>query len=152
MIPYKEFTFGWLIVWVMVPIQAFIIFLYSYQIGDRPLPTLPFLAIMVLLIIVLLLFYGLTTEVTSEHIKITFGIGLISRKIKLGQITGVKIVTNPMYYGWGIRYIPNGMLYNISGTKGIELRFYDTDKVIRIGSAKPAELMNEIARRIAPNL
>jgi hypothetical protein len=146
---YKEFAFGWLIMAIIVPLHLLIIFLYAFQIGDRPLPTDVFIAVLALLLLVLFLFYGLTTEVTNDYVLVSFGAGLIRKKINVKRIVKVIIVTNPWYYGWGIRYIPNGMLYNISGTDGIELRFNDSDRIVRIGSPNPVELKREIEKRLA---
>lgn len=64
------------------------------------------------------------------------------------KIKSIQIVESPWYYGWGIRLIPNGILYNISGQKGVELTFSDTNKVIRIGSKKPDALKLEIEKRL----
>ena len=41
-----------------------------------------------------------------------------------------------------------GMLYNISGSSGVEIRFKDTLDVIRIGTKNSAKLKLEIVKRI----
>jgi hypothetical protein len=60
----------------------------------------------------------------------------------------VESVTSPWYYGWGIRMIPNGTLYNISGGDGVELKFADTNRIIRIGTKDSLTLKKEIRKRL----
>lgn len=148
MTPYKEFTFGWIAFIVLTPIQGFNTYLYLSQAGSQPLPLYPFLIITLLIVIIVMLFYGLTTRITSAAIVVSFGIGLIRKKIDLKRIKSVKAVQSPWYYGWGLRWIPNGMLYNISGTDGVELRFHDTGRILRIGTKNSANLKKEIEKRM----
>ena len=146
--PYREFTFGWLIFAFMVPTYGLMIYLFVTGLGDRPLTWVPFLLITCLIAIACVLFYGMTTELTSEALTVWFGIGLIRRKIPLTRIMSVESVKSPWYYGWGIRFIPNGMMYNISGFDTIELKFNDSDRVVRIGSKTPSVLKSEIEARL----
>jgi len=55
-------------------------------------------------------------------------------------------VRNPWYYGWGVHFIPGGMLYNASGLSAVELRLTD-GRVVRIGSAKPETLAAALPQR-----
>jgi hypothetical protein len=68
------------------------------------------------------------------------GIGLIKKNYPISDIKSVQKVKNNLLYGWGIRVIPGGWLYNVSGFYAIELRFHSSDKVIRIGTDKPEEV------------
>ena len=38
----------------------------------------------------------------------------------------ITTVTNSLIFGWGIRYIPDGWLYNVSGIKAVENRFHNS--------------------------
>jgi hypothetical protein len=145
---YKEFTFGWLIFVFVVPIHLLLTYLHMNTIGDTPIEANGYLVITLTLILVCLLFYGLTTKITSNSILVLFGIGLIRKRIKLNRIKAVETVKSPWYYGWGIRIIPNGTLYNISGTDAVELKFNDTDRIIRIGTKDPLTLRKEIEKRL----
>ena len=146
---YKEFTFGWLIFIVVVPIHLLFTFLHIHGIGDRPIGTYGYSAMTLTFVLICALFYGLTTNITSDTITVSFGIGLIRKRIPLKRIKAVKTVTSPWYYGWGIRLIPNGILFNISGTDGVELKFHDTGRIIRIGSKDSLALKREIEKRLA---
>lgn len=146
---YKEFTFGWITFAFAVPIQVLLTFFYINNIGDKPLGTNSFIMISLVMLIICFLFYGLTIKLTSDAIIISFGIGLICKKIQLKRIRSVDTVKNPWYYGWGIRMIPNGFLYNISGNDGVELKFNDTGRIIRIGTKDSSKLKNEIEKRLS---
>lgn len=128
--------------------EIFFTYLYINEIGDRPLSSNVFIIISGMNAVILLLFYGMTVIVDHEKIKISFGLGLIGKTIKIARIKSVEVVKNPWYYGWGIRLIPNGWLFNISGSHGIELTFIDKKRVIRIGSKNSATLKNEIVKRL----
>ena len=90
----------------------------------------------------------MTIKVDTERINISFGLGVIRKSIKVDKIINVDTIKNPWYYGWGIRLIPNGWLYNISGSDGIELKFGDKRRIIRIGTKDSGKLKNEIIKRL----
>lgn len=141
---FKEFQFAAIIFVISIPIQVFITILFLIRAGNHPMTMTSFVAANSVFLIVYLLFYGMKTTIENERINITYGIGLIRKSIKLAEIKTVSVVSNPWYYGWGIRLIPNGMLYNINGSGGVELTFTNTSRVIRIGSANAASLKEAI--------
>jgi hypothetical protein len=145
---YREFTFGWLIFAIVIPIHFLLTYLYFNNIGDRPMSTNVYVVITVGLALTYILFYGLTTKVTAEKIIVSFGPGIIKKRIPLKTIKSVDPVKSPWYYGWGIRIIPNGVLHNISGRDGVELRFNDHKGIIRIGTKNSLMLKNEIEKRL----
>ena len=145
---YKEFQFGWLTFIILIPIQIFVTFLYFTELGDRPLDRNTYIIVNGTFLLVYFLFYGMTTKVDTERINISFGPGVIRKTIKVDTIINVDTIKNPWYYGWGIRIIPNGWLYNISGSDGIELRFSDKRGIIRIGTKDSAKLKNEIIKQV----
>jgi len=145
---FKEFQFGWMVVIMLVVVLFMITYFFIYQIGDRPIPSIPYFIIATVNLVILAMFYGMTTEVDDEKITVRFGVGLIRKQIDLKKIKQVEIVKNPWYYGWGIRFIPGGMLYNMSGLKGVELTFIDSKRIIRIGSKVTENLKSEIERRL----
>lgn len=146
---YKEFTFGWLIFAFVIPIDLIMTFSYIHGLGNNPIDRNGYVVVNVIFILICALFYGLTTKITSDTIIVSFGIGLIRKRIKLNRVTSVTTVRSPWYYGWGIRLIPNGLLFNISGSDGVELKFHDTSRIIRIGSKDAISLKREIEKRLA---
>lgn len=145
---YKEFQPGRIIFFTIIPVQLLITYLYFNGLGDKPLDINSFIIISMLNALTCLLFYGLTTVITVDKITVYFGIGIIRKRILINRIKSVEAVKNPWYYGWGIRFIPKGMLYNIGGLDGVELKFKDTNRVIRIGTKEPNKLTEEINERL----
>jgi len=88
----------------------------------------------------LLTFYKLTITVDNTHVSFKLGIGLFSKSYKIADLSSCTPVTNSAIYGIGIRWLPDGWLYNVSGLKAIELRFKHKASVIRIGTNKPEEI------------
>ena len=88
---------------------------------------------------VMIVFRSLTVQLHPDYLKFYFGPGLFGKKIALTDITSCTTVKNRWWYGWGIRWIPNGWLYNIAGFDAIEL-ILKTGKRVRIGTDQPAEL------------
>jgi hypothetical protein len=55
-------------------------------------------------------------------------------------------VRNPWYYGWGIRFISNGMVYNVSGFDAVEIALADGRRV-RLGTDEPDAVIAALAQR-----
>lgn len=87
----------------------------------------------------LVLFSTLTVVVRDQVLDVSFGPGLIRRRIPLPHIREARVVSNPWYYGWGIRLTPSGWLWNVSGLGGVELQLSDGQR-FRIGSDEPDAL------------
>jgi hypothetical protein len=98
--------------------------------------------------LVLLLFASLTVTVDDTGVEARFGVGLIRKRVPFDRIRSVQVVRNPWYYGWGIKLLPGGMLYNASGLSAVELRLAN-GRWVRIGSAEPDVLASAL-RRAAP--
>jgi len=145
---YEYFQWNWILI---VGLGAVIVLL-SLKLNDPVTPPLPFLATMliqVLLILLPLMFYGLRTTIDDEKIKLRFGIGIITLKFDLSQIQSAEVVRNPWYYGIGIRLIPGGMLYNAHGFDAVEIHFKNKKHKVRIGTGEPEILKYEIEKRTA---
>ena len=99
-------------------------------------------------VLVAMFFYQLKTEVTEKAINLSFGIGLIKKTIDLGTVTSVTVVRNKWYYGWGIRLIQNGWMWNIKGMDAVELTFKDKSRVFRIGSQEAPRLQSKIESQL----
>ena len=103
-------------------------------------------SLILIFLISLLLFYKLTITISDTHISFKFGIGIIHKSYQISEISSCKPVKNQFIYGWGIRKIGVGWLYNVSGLKAIELRFKDSSKVVRIGTSQPDEVVAVIKK------
>jgi hypothetical protein len=99
-------------------------------------------------LILLALFYSLQTAIAGDQLRVSFGIGLISRTIALGDVRTARTVRNKWYYGWGIRYLgPDGWMFNIAGLEAVELEF-KSGKKFRIGTDDAAGLAAAIIARV----
>jgi len=134
MIKYKRFQFGWIITITFLIVIIGMTFAFINQWGNNPIDLKGYLIFIILFSILLLTFYGMTVIVTEKYIKIKFGIGFIVKKIDLSTIKSATAQTYPIYYGYGIRFIPNGILYNVSGSQAVELKFKNKKIVIQIGT------------------
>lgn len=101
-------------------------------------------AALAILVACLVLFPSLTTSVDSEQIHCFFGPGLIRRRILLTDVESASVVRNPWVYGWGLRLIPGGWLWNVSGLDAVELKLR-SGRVFRIGTDQSHELHRAIS-------
>lgn len=139
-ISYKHTQVGYMI---LIPILIVLIVLgYIFTVLLPAFQWAGYLTIIILLV-ALVLFASLTVIIENTLLEIRFGIGLIRKKFNLEDFELVGVVKSPWYYGWGIRIIPNGNLYNVSGFYSVELRRND-GTVVRIGSDEPEKLEEAI--------
>jgi hypothetical protein len=99
----------------------------------------PFLALAGVFLACLVLFASLTVVVGDAAVFVRFGPGLIRRSFALTDIRAVRTVRNRWYYGWGIRLLPRGWLYNVSGLDAVEIELAD-GRAHRIGTDEPEAL------------
>lgn len=137
----KKFTqFGTVSVIIMLPVLLLFTALLIKS-GVRNNPAFYIQIFLVLtFFICLLIFYKLTIIVDAEKVSFKFGIGLIGKSYKISEIKSCKSVSNPLFYGIGIRILPNGRLYNVTGLKAVELQFKYSTSVVRIGTNRPDEI------------
>ena len=105
------------------------------------------LLVLGVLMICVILFASLTVIVNDNSVEIKFGVGLIRRKFSLQKIESCTVVRNRWWYGWGIRKIPKGWLFNVSGLDAVELSMRN-GKVYRIGTDEPQKLGKFIQRKL----
>ena len=101
------------------------------------------LVVGLVLIFALVLFGSLTVQVTRKNINAAFGVGWIQFNIDVSKIQSAETVRNHWIYGWGIRWIPRGRLYNVSGFNAVELEM-ENGRRIRIGTDEPERLKEAI--------
>jgi hypothetical protein len=125
-------------------LSLFIILVTAYFIPEM---------ILVLLIPIVALAFGilffsvLTVEIHSDCIDALFGpIPLFKRSVAFDTISTYKLVKNPWYFGYGIRVIQNGTLYNIAGPHALEITL-NTGKKVQIGTDEP-EVLVDIFRQV----
>jgi len=93
------------------------------------------------------LFASLTVEVDATTVSAWFGPGLIRRTMPLRRVQRVTRVRNRWWYGWGLRLVPGGWLWNVSGLEAVELQL-DNGRVWRLGTDDPEGLREALERAI----
>ncbi len=91
-------------------------------------------------LVCLLIFYKLTIIIDDKSVSFKLGIGLVGKTYKITDLRSCRPVTNTALAGVGIRMLPNGWLYNVTGLDAIELQFRNKNSVIRIGTNRPEEI------------
>lgn len=103
---------------------------------------------LVVLLAVLAIFHNLSVEVNTDSIDVAFGIGLIRRSIPLARVASCQVIRTPWYFGWGIRYVFKGWMWNVSGLQSVELTYVDGGH-FRIGTDEPEALAAAIESALA---
>ena len=137
---YRHTQVGWIILGVTAAILAFVWSRLPPEVAAAA--GLPLLLVTA---IILLVFSALTVEVDVETIRLRFGIGLVRKRIPIGEVRGWREVRNPWYTGWGIRLGPGYVLWNVSGWGAVELALA-SGRRFRVGTDEPAELAAALAR------
>ena len=103
--------------------------------------TAPFAALMVILGAALMgyLFSSLTIESNGDTLKWWYSARFWRREIRLTDVQSVAICRTPLWYGWGIRKIARGWLYNVSGRDAVELTMRDGRRIV-LGTDRPQQL------------
>jgi hypothetical protein len=102
-------------------------------------------AILVVLVAgpIIAVFHAITIEVSVDHVRCFFGVGVPRRTIPVERIRGVRAVRTRVLDGWGIRLVRGGWLWNVSGFDAVELTL-DDGRVFQMGTDRPAEVVEAI--------
>jgi len=139
------FSISLITIWGMVQ-QLFL----GKPFGNNPAPDT------VLIVIVIIFGFGfpyvfykmnLTTEVRSDGIYYRFfPLHLSFHEIRLEDLVEYEVRAYSAlkdYGGWGIRYGRRGKAYNVSGNRGVQLKFSNGGRLL-FGSQKPEEFAKAI--------
>lgn len=137
---------GWIMIVIMPLLSFYIALSYYFQWGDEPMTETSTLIFVVVFLLVMLFFYNLTISVKGRVIQAKFGIGLIKFNFNIEELHQVEIIRIPWWYGWGIRFTPQGMLYNIWGRQAVKVTFTSKGKkkTVLLGTEEPEELLRHI--------
>ncbi len=103
--------------------------------------------VFILIVVALYLFNSLVVKVSSEKIYVAFGSGPIRKNIPFTIIKSAEKVRNKWYYGFGIRLIPGGQMYNVAGLDAVELKLTN-GRAFRIGTDELDKLMAVIQSKM----
>ena len=100
--------------------------------------------ITVVIVATVLLFSRLVVEVDTESLRTSFGFGWPHRVIAIADITAIRKVRNSWWYGWGIRWVRNGWMYNTWGYDAVEVGL-SAGRVFRAGTEDRDGLANALS-------
>jgi len=136
-VTYRHTQFGW----VTLGASLLILPVLGAALWKSDVTTLVFVTAIVG--VMAMVFGWLTVCIDDRRLLMKMGIGLIRRSIPLSDIRAFAPVTNRWYYGWGVRFTPYGMLYNVSGLRAVEILF-DSGRRVRIGTDEPEALVRAL--------
>ena len=131
---YKHTQIGYFLVTVYSIVVLFLGY-FNIMTNFHPLTLIG----LIIVLVILGTFSRLTVTVDDQTIKIQFGFRIIRKAFSLKEIEEFRVVRNPWYYGWGIRFTHQGWLFNVSGFSAIELQMKN-GKRYRIGTDDPDNL------------
>jgi hypothetical protein len=138
---YRHTQVGYLTLIVML-----VVALSIFALGPRSaLPVT--LGVAGLLLIFAVLFSSLTVELSSGELRLHFGPGFWRKRFALTDITAADVTGSSWWEGWGIRITPRGVLYNVSGTKAVEITLRSGQR-FRIGTDEPEALAQAVRKAI----
>lgn len=92
------------------------------------------------------LFGTLTVTVDREALTCRFGpIGLIRKRLRLGDIRGASAIRTSPVWGWGIRWTPRGWLWNVWGLDAVEVQLANGRRFL-VGTDEPLALVDALRR------
>ena len=144
--PYRHTQIGWQVYGAIIPLTLILIWGFVTQ-------DFQVFAILIVIVAAAFAFFGwLTVDINASRVLVKFGIGVIRRSLSLDTIRGFAPVKNPWYYGWGIRFTPHGILYNVSGFQAVEI-LLDDGRRVRVGTDEPEALVRALhaATSITPS-
>lgn len=100
------------------------------------------------LLLCMVIFGSMTVTVNDTTVTVQFGPGPIRKTIQLLDIDSCRAVRNPWWWGWGIRRIPSGWLYNVSGFDAVEL-VMKNGRIFRLGTDEPQALAEFIRSKLS---
>ncbi len=137
--PYSHTQMSHMWIWIVAAFEAVAIVTLLLA-GAEIAAIIAVIAVAAVLTVVGIMFSRLTVEVDDTAVRLAFGNGWPRKTIQWGEVMSARRVRNRWWYGFGMRKIPGGWMWNVGGLDAVELRM-DTGKVFRIGTDDPDGLI-----------
>ena len=121
---YEHTQIGHVIIWSLL---AIILIASGGLIGPLSHHEPPVI-VSIILLVCLVLFYRLRITIQGETLCVSFGPGIIRKRVPLARIAGCEPIRIRWWYGWGIHLTPCGWLYNVSGFDAVVITLRDGKK------------------------
>ena len=135
---YRTTQPGTLLVAILV-VSLAVVASIGFSTGWHPVPAV----VAAVLVFILIVFRSLTIEIDASELRCFLGDGLVRRRFPLSEIASARPVRNKWYYGWGVRWIPSGWMFNVSGLDAVELTLA-SGKRFRVGTDRPREVIDAL--------
>lgn len=139
---YEHTQTGYFLIWVLLISAAITLVLGALN----PAHWISFV-ITVVLLLTIAGFYKLTIKIDTERLRMTLGLGLIRKEVRVADIFGCEPIRIHWWYGWGIHLTPYGWLYNVSGWDAVAITLRDGRR-FSLGTDDPHGLV-AVIRRLA---
>lgn len=146
MTDYEHTETGWVIIVVMGAAMAGIY--AAFTLGAMPMAGGAQALLQSVLLAALLNFYRQRVTVDGQAVRLSMGLGLIRRTVPLSEVASAAPFKASWGYGWGIHYVGNGWIFNVSSLDCVELRFKNGGRLL-IGTDDQLALHAAIAGRLA---
>ncbi len=140
---YIHRRFGWITVFALTARAVWFARVAAVTPGERG----EFQSILLIIAALQVVFYQLTTIVTESTLTVRYGIGLVAFRFPLSEITQVTEQTVPWSAGYGIRWVGDAWLFNVSGRDAIEVTFASGRK-LWVGTDDPDGLAAVLRQRM----
>ena len=110
--------------------------------------SLLFSLVFIITLLIILIFTSLTIQICNGQLSWYFGPGFWKKEIELREIVSVHTIRIKWYYGFGIRLIPTGWMYNVSGLDAVQIKLKNS-KIITLGKDEPEKLLNSLESEIS---
>lgn len=140
---YIHRQFGWFTVFALTAMAVWFALVAAFTPGERG----EFQSILLIIAALQVVFYQLTTIVTENTLTVRYGIGVLAFRFPLSEITQITERTVPWYAGYGIRWVGDAWLFNVSGHDAIEVVFASGRKVW-VGTDDPDGLAAILRQRM----
>jgi hypothetical protein len=115
--------------------------------AGEPIATIVAASVAATVTAALLIFTRLTIAVDEDEVRGAFGWGWPRKVISLGQVASAARVRSHWYYGWGIRLIPDGWMWNVYGLDAVALELV-SGRAFRFGSDDPDGLLQALGHTV----
>ncbi len=145
--PYSHTQTSHMWIWIVAAFEAVAIVVLLLADADIA-AIVAVIAVAAVLTVVGIMFSRLTVAVDDAAVRLAFGNGWPRKTIPWSKVMSAQQVRNRWWYGFGMRKIPGGWMWNVGGLDAVELRL-ETGKVFRIGTDDPGGLMSAASTRAA---
>jgi hypothetical protein len=145
---YKRFYFNWFITIVWVCVITWITFAYIHKWGNSPLDTVGYIIFLIIFLGAFAGVYRLRITIDDKNIEVKFGV-FVRKVIPFKTIKEINLIENKYKYSPSKSGLKDFRSYQwpTLDKKGVEIKLLNKTGII-IGTNKPAELFEELKRRI----